>query len=198
MAGAEMLGERLTHPAPFVAARHPVAAEQFLLALERQPGDLPADREPLEQELRAALPAVLSGGGRLRVKLLELPQRAGAQLVAEREHVALGVAVVGRAGGCAARATGRAALRAPARTPSHGRELARSAQNGGAALLDRRCDAVGDAWVQRSHRTEVLLGQDDRASRRRRDYGRIAHRVADDAHLAEEIPGSQLVDALAV
>ena len=33
-------------------ARHPVAAEQLLLALERQPGDLPAHGEPLEQELR--------------------------------------------------------------------------------------------------------------------------------------------------
>src|SRR6476659_5489553 len=113
MAAGEVLGERLAHPAPLVAARHPVAAEQLLLGGEREPGDLPAHGEPLEQELHAALPSVLGRRRRLRLELLELAERPGAQLVAQRERVALGVAVLGRGRSRAL------ALPAPAGTAAH-------------------------------------------------------------------------------
>ena len=53
MAAAEMLVERLAHPAPLVGARHPVAAKQLLLLVDRKSCDLPAHRQSLEQELRA-------------------------------------------------------------------------------------------------------------------------------------------------
>src|ERR671922_1771600 len=76
VAAAQVLRDRLAHPAPLVRARHSVAAEQLLLRLERQPGDLPAHREPLEEQLQAALPAVLGRGRRLRVELGELAQCA--------------------------------------------------------------------------------------------------------------------------
>ena len=52
-----------------VTRRHPVAAEQLLLARGLDPGDRPRDREPLEQQLGRALPRVLlveaatEGGG---------------------------------------------------------------------------------------------------------------------------------------
>ena len=93
--GAQVLVEHLAHPAPLVGARHAVTPEQLALPLERQPADLPADREALEQELAAALPAVLGAGGRLRLERVELRPRAGAQFVAQRQDVALGIGVVG-------------------------------------------------------------------------------------------------------
>ena len=99
----EVLGERFPHLLSFARAGQAVAAQQLLLALERQPGDLPADGEPLEEELHAALPAVLGGGGRLGVEVAQRAQRARAQLVAQREDVALLVAVVGGRGGGALR-----------------------------------------------------------------------------------------------
>ncbi len=62
--GGEVAGQRLAHRGALARAREAVAAEQLLLALEREARDLPAHREPLEQELDAPLPAVLSRGGR--------------------------------------------------------------------------------------------------------------------------------------
>src|SRR3954447_12010084 len=96
MARPEVLGQRGAHAPPLLGAGHPEAAEQLLLILERQAGDLPADRQALEEEIDAPLPAGLGPGGRPRVQLLELPQRAAAELVAEREDVALLVRVVAR------------------------------------------------------------------------------------------------------
>src|SRR3954469_6403111 len=87
--------ERVAHPAARVAVGHAVAAEQLLLALERQPGDRPAHSGALEQQLAAPLPFVLlrrTGRGR---EPLELAQRSGRQGVAHRQDVALGVGVVG-------------------------------------------------------------------------------------------------------
>src|SRR5688500_8493742 len=81
MPRAQVLYERLAHPAALVRARHPVAAEQLLLALERQAGQLPAHGQPLEEELAPALPAVLGRGRRARVEPLELAHRPGAERV---------------------------------------------------------------------------------------------------------------------
>src|SRR4051794_24608042 len=74
--------------------------------------DRPADCQALEQELHAALPAVLGRGGRLGGEVLECPQRSGAELVAQREHVARRVRVVRRGGGRASALVGSAAAAA--------------------------------------------------------------------------------------
>ena len=84
----------LAHLLALRRAGHPVAPEQLLLALERQPGYLPAHGQALEQELHAALPAILRRGRGPGVQVAQLAQRARAQLVAQRQHVALGVGVV--------------------------------------------------------------------------------------------------------
>jgi hypothetical protein len=57
--GAQMFVEHLAHPSPLVGAREAIAAEQLSLAFEWQAADLPAHRQALEQELGAALPAVV-------------------------------------------------------------------------------------------------------------------------------------------
>src|SRR5262245_66328048 len=56
----EVGGDRLAHPALGVRIGHPVAPEQHLLILQRQPRDLPAHREALEQHLLPARPNVLA------------------------------------------------------------------------------------------------------------------------------------------
>src|SRR5262245_61971107 len=90
---AQVLTERFAHPAPLIGARHPVAAEQLLLRFQRQARDLPAHGQPLEEQLLAALPAVVQRRGGPRVELFELPDGPRAQLVTQHEDVALGVAV---------------------------------------------------------------------------------------------------------
>ena len=85
---AHVLGERLAHQPPLLGRRHPVAAEQLLLALQRQPGDLPAttrrsNRSSTRRCQRSSAEAAgwassFSSSGRPR-----------AQLVAQRERVVL-------------------------------------------------------------------------------------------------------------
>ena len=70
------LGDRLPHPALGLGVGHPVAAEQHLLVGQRQPGDLPAHREALEQRLRAPPPGVLQRGRVARRRLADLGDRA--------------------------------------------------------------------------------------------------------------------------
>src|SRR4051812_2183837 len=94
MALGHMLLERVAKPAARVRVGHPVAAEQLLLPLERQAGDGPAGHEPLEQQLAAALPAVLLRRGGRAAQLLELAQRSRGQRVAHGEHVAVDVGVL--------------------------------------------------------------------------------------------------------
>ena len=86
MALAEVLGERLAHSATLLGRGHPVAPEQLLLALQREPGHLPAHGQPLEQQLRAPLPAVLGAGRGPGVQPLQLAQGARAQLVPQRDR----------------------------------------------------------------------------------------------------------------
>src|SRR4051794_32464895 len=45
IAGAHVLGDRLADAAALVARGHAITAEQLLLALQRQPCDLPAHRQ---------------------------------------------------------------------------------------------------------------------------------------------------------
>ena len=76
-----------------VAGGHPVAAEQLLLPGELEPGDRPRYRQALEQVLAGALPGVLPlepAGERLGV----LAPGRRRERAAQRQHVALGVAVL--------------------------------------------------------------------------------------------------------
>ena len=75
----DVLGDRLAHPALGLGVGHPVAAEQHLLLGQRQPGDLPAHREALEQRLRAPPPGVLQRGGVAGRRLADLGDRGGAE-----------------------------------------------------------------------------------------------------------------------
>src|ERR1700741_674468 len=84
MVRAEVLVEGVADATALLEAGHSVAPEQLLLRVDRQAGDLPAHCEALEQQLAAALPAVLRGGAGLRVEPFERLQRAGAQVVAQR------------------------------------------------------------------------------------------------------------------
>src|SRR3954447_16225740 len=86
--------DRLTHPLLLARIGHPVTADQHLLVVERQAGDLPAHRQVFEEHLVAASPDVLRRGGVLAVWPVELPDGARAEGLAQREDVALGVGVV--------------------------------------------------------------------------------------------------------
>ena len=59
MVGTKVPRKRLPHTSALLRGGHPVATEELLLALEREPRDLPAHGEPLEQKLGSALVAVL-------------------------------------------------------------------------------------------------------------------------------------------
>ena len=59
MAGAQVLAEGLANPAALLELAILKRLEQLLLTLEREAGELPAQREALEQELDSALPAIL-------------------------------------------------------------------------------------------------------------------------------------------
>src|SRR5215213_5951534 len=90
----DVAGDRLPHPTLSLSVRHPVAPEQHLLVVEWKACDLPADRQPLEEQLRAPAPGVLlAGGGRGR-RLADLLDRLRAQRLAQDQHVALVVDVV--------------------------------------------------------------------------------------------------------
>src|SRR5680860_554979 len=60
----DVLGDRAAHPVLGYGVGHAVAAEQHLLVVERQAGDLPAHREALEEQLRATAPGVVLAGRR--------------------------------------------------------------------------------------------------------------------------------------
>src|SRR3712207_6904131 len=62
----------LAHPALGLAVGHAEAPEQLLLLGQRQPGDLPAHGQPLEQHLRVAAPEVV---GRSEEHTSELQSR---------------------------------------------------------------------------------------------------------------------------
>ncbi len=75
--------------------RHPVTAQQLLLALDLEPRDRPRDREALEQQLDRALPGVIAvqaAGQRVRV----LAPGGRSQRAAQLEHVAVVVGVRSR------------------------------------------------------------------------------------------------------
>src|SRR3954451_15349380 len=86
--------DRLSPPLLLARIGHPVTADQHLLVVERQAGDLPAHRQVLEEHLVAAGPDVLRRGRVLAVWPVELPDAARAEGLAQRENVALGVGVV--------------------------------------------------------------------------------------------------------
>jgi len=92
----EVLGDRLTDPLLGERVGHPVATEQHLLLGKRQAGDLPAHREPLEEQLRTAVPGVLLARRRRRRALAQLGDGAGAERLAQGQGVALRVDVVDR------------------------------------------------------------------------------------------------------
>src|SRR5680860_1154932 len=92
----DVLGDRAAHPVLGYGVGHAVAAEQHLLVVERQAGDLPAHREALEEQLRAAAPGVVLAGSRRRRALAELGDRRRAERLAQGQDVALDVAVVDR------------------------------------------------------------------------------------------------------
>jgi hypothetical protein len=85
-----VVGESAPDPALRGRVRHAVAAEEHLLIVERQPGDLPAHREAFEQELRAPPPVVVDRAGARGARLLDLADRPGAERVTQDEDVALG------------------------------------------------------------------------------------------------------------
>ncbi len=58
-----VLAKDLSHPRPLRGAGCSKANEQLPLAVDGSPGDQPAHRQPLEQELDRALPGVLLGFG---------------------------------------------------------------------------------------------------------------------------------------
>src|SRR5918997_3109864 len=146
----QVLVQRLPHLLPFAGQRHPVPAQQLLLALQRQPGDLPPHHQPLEQELHAPLPPVLSGGRRLGVEVGELAQCSLAERAAQREASALLVAVIlGR------RRRGRGLLAPPGAPPAsaaHRAILATAAEAGRSARLRRRPHRRGRSGPPRSAR----------------------------------------------
>src|SRR3954454_3445239 len=90
----EVLADRLANPLLGIGVGHPVAADQHLLIIERQPGDLPADDQALEEHLLAARPDVFGGGRIASRRLADLLDRPRAQPLAEAEDIALGVGVV--------------------------------------------------------------------------------------------------------
>src|SRR3954447_5876466 len=90
----EVLADRLANPLLGIGVVHPVAADQHLLIIKRQPGDLPADDQALEEHLLAARPDVLGGGRIAPRRLADLLDRPRAQPLAQRQHVPLGIGVV--------------------------------------------------------------------------------------------------------
>ncbi len=87
-------GDRLADPLLGGGVRHAVAAEEHLLVGQGEAGDLPADREALEEQLEAAVPGVVQRRRGASWRLAELGDRAGAELLAQDEHVALRVGVL--------------------------------------------------------------------------------------------------------
>src|SRR5690242_21302222 len=90
----DVVGDGFAYPALRRRVSHPVAAEQHLLVGYRQPGDLPADRQPLEQELGAPPPGIVDRGGGAGRTEAYFPDRQGAQRLPQDEGVALLVAVL--------------------------------------------------------------------------------------------------------
>jgi hypothetical protein len=71
-------GDRLANPALRLGVGDPVAAQQHRLLGQRQPGDLPADGEPLEEHLGSPPPGVVERGSHASRRLADLRDRAGA------------------------------------------------------------------------------------------------------------------------
>src|SRR5262245_16299163 len=86
----------LAHPALLGRIGHPVAADQHLLVVEREPRDLPADHEVFEEHLVAPSPDILGRGRVLAMRLVELADRAVTERLPERQDVARRVGVVDR------------------------------------------------------------------------------------------------------
>src|SRR5262249_17135377 len=86
----------LAHPALLVRIGHAIAADQQLLVVEREPRDLPADHEVLEEHLVAPSPDVLGRGRILAMRLVQLANRPVAEGLTQGQDVALRVGVVDR------------------------------------------------------------------------------------------------------
>src|SRR5262245_41443685 len=86
--------DRLADPLLLARIRHPVAAEEHLLILERESRDLPAHSQILEQHFVAASPDVLPRGGVLAVGLVELLDRARAQGPPQGQDIPIRIGVV--------------------------------------------------------------------------------------------------------
>ncbi len=127
------------HPLLGRGVGHPVAAQQHLLVGEREAGDLPADREPLEEELRAPPPGVVDRGRRARGPLADLADRQPAQRLAQDQRVALLVAVLDRRG-----LLRRGSLLAPRHRLESGRDgrRAHSSLSAGRRRPDLRWDVL--------------------------------------------------------
>src|SRR5215211_9460477 len=90
----EMDVDRLPDPALLLGIGHPVPAQQHLLVVEREAGDLPPDCQSLEQHLATASPDVLHRRGVTTGRLAELSDRLRAQGLPEGEDVPVRVGVV--------------------------------------------------------------------------------------------------------
>ena len=92
----DVLGDRAPDPLLRLGIGHPVAAEEHPLIGQRQAGDLPADREPLEEQLAAPPPGVVHRRRAAPERLADLRDRARAQRLPQGEDVARGIGVVDR------------------------------------------------------------------------------------------------------
>src|SRR5438270_1244283 len=92
----QVLVDRPPNPALRIAVRHPIAAEQLSLGGQREAGDGPAHGQPLEEQLLAPLPEIVSGRSGPASQAAELPHGTPREAIAQCEDVALRVRVLGR------------------------------------------------------------------------------------------------------
>src|SRR5262245_35899536 len=86
--------DRFANPLLSCRISHAVAAEQQLLVAQRQPSDLPAHDEALEEQLRAPVPGIVLGGCGGRGGLFELGDGPGAERFAQGQLVPVRIDVL--------------------------------------------------------------------------------------------------------